>query len=239
MMLFYKAWLETRTRFLVSLLAITGICSYSVWLRNPLGDRLSPVTWRNFVLHQAHTQLTILWLLAVSLLMMGGLLQEYAVGASDFTLALPVSRTRLTMVRIWMGYAQAIALIVVPWTVMFLIDLSVLKVNSINNAWFHVVILVAGGTVFVAWALLISSLIAGSYTAPAVALGGVVIGGMLLGDPAFNHWSPYGLLSGQAYLNRQTNVLDGPIPWLRLAITIAVAAVLTWAAIKAIQRKEF
>jgi ABC-2 type transport system permease protein len=239
MMLWYKAWLETRARFLVSLFAITAICSYSILHRNPLGQRMSPLNWYNFVLHQTHGQLVMLWVLAVSLLMMGGLLQEAAAGASDFTLALPVSRTRLMMARIGMGYAQSIVLVVLPWTIMFLIDFFSVKVNSIENAWFHVVLLAAGGTVFVAWAFLVSCVIAGPYTAPAVALGVVLIGALWLGDPAFNDWSPFSLLTGQAFLNRTTGALDGPVPWFRLATTIAIAAAVTWAAVKAVQRKEF
>ena len=206
---------------------------------NPQGARVSPLTWYNFVLNRAHNELVMLWMLAVTLLMMGGLLQESAVGASDFTLALPVGRTRLMMARIGMGYAQSIGLAVVPWTIIFLIDLFTVKVNFIGNAWFHVVIVAAGGSVFVAWALLVSSLIAGQYTAPAVTLGMVLAGGIALGDPAFNDWSPYALLTGQGYLNRQTGAIEGSIPWLRLAVTIAVAAVFTWTAIKAVQRKDF
>ena len=238
-MLWRKAWLETRTRFVVSLAAMIALCSYSLLVRNPAGAQISALTWYYHVLHQAHNELAILWLLASSLLLMGGLLQESAVGAADFTMALPVSRARLMMARNGMGYTQALVLIVVPWTVMFLIDLFTLKINLIGNAWFHMVILAGGGTVFVAWALLISSLVAGSYTAPAVTLGAVLAGGFVFGDPAFNAWSPFSLLTGQPFLNRNTNVLEGPIPWLRLAFTAAVAAAMTWAAVKVVEKREF
>lgn len=238
-MLWYKAWLETRARFLVLLFAITGVAAYSVVYFNHEGERISPLTWYNFVLQRAHNQISILWLLSVSLLMMGGLLHESGVGASDFTLALPVSRARLMMARIWMGYAQSIVLAIVPWTVMFLIDLSLVKVNFLYSAWFHAAILVGGGSLFAAWALLVSSLIAGPYTAPAVALGGILVGGFLLGDPSYKNWSPYSLVTGQPFLNLHTNALEGPIPWVRLAVTIAIAAALTWTAIKVVERKDF
>ena len=238
-MLWYKAWIETRVRFLLSLCAMIAICAYTVWYRNPLGAKLSPATWYNVVLHQAHNELAILWVLAISLLMMGGLLQESAVGAADFTLALPVSRTRLMMARIWMGYAQAMVLVVAPWTAMFLIDFFGGRVHSIGNSLFHAVILAVGGTLFVAWALLVSCLVPGAYTAPVVTLGGIVVGGNLLSDPSFKDWSPYSLLTGQPYLNRDTWTLEGPLPWLRLAITIAIAATVTFAAVKAVERKEF
>jgi ABC-2 type transport system permease protein len=239
MMLWYKAWLETRARFLGSLFAIVGICAYRVLHSNTLGNRLSPDTWQYFVLQQTHGILVTLWVLTVGLLMMGGLLQEVAVGASDFTLALPVSRTRLVMTRIGTGFAQSIALVVTPWAVMFLIDSYVGKGNSIGNAVFHVLLLATGGTVFLAWGLLVSSLVPGAYTAAAVNLGALLAIAITMGDPPLNEWSPYRLMTGAAWVNQHTGMIDGPLPWLRLAVTIAVAASLTWVAIKAVQRKEF
>jgi len=239
MMLWYKAWLETRVRFLLSLCAIVGICAYRVLNGNTLGNRLSPDTWQYFVLQQTHNILVTLWVLTVGLLMMGGLLQEAAVGASDFTLAFPVSRARLVMTRIGMGFAQSIALVVTPWAVMFLIDSFVGKGNSIGNATLHVLLLATGGTVFVAWGLLVSSLVPGAYTAAAVNLGMLLAVAITMGDPPLNEWSPYRLMTGAAWVNQHTGMIDGPLHWLRLLVTIAVAASLTWVAIKAVQRKEF
>ena len=238
-MLWYKAWLETRVRFLGSLFAIVGICAYRVLYSNTLGNRLSPDTWCYFVLQQAHSVLVALWLLTVSLLMMGGLLQEAAVGASDFTLALPVSRARHVMIRFGMGFAQSLALVLAPWAVMFLIDAYVGKGNSIGNAISHVFLLAVGGTVFVAWGLLVSSLVPGAYTAAAVNLGVLLAIAITMGDPPLNEWSPYRLMTGAAWVNQKTGMIDGALPWLRLAITVTIAASLTWAAIKAVQRKEF
>jgi ABC-type transport system involved in multi-copper enzyme maturation permease subunit len=239
MMLWYKAWLETRVRFLVSLFAIVGICAYRVLYLNTLGNWPSPDTWYYVVLQQTHGILATWWVLTVSLLMMGGLLQEVAVGASDFTLAFPVSRARLVMTRFGMGFAQSIALVVIPWAVMFLIDSYVGKGNSIGNAIFHVLLLATGGTVFVAWGLLVSSLVPGAYSATAVNLGVLLTVAMTMGDPPLNEWSPYRLMTGASWVNQHTGMIDGPLPWLRLAITIAIAASLTWVAIKAVQRKEF
>ena len=198
-----------------------------------------PTNWYYFVLHAAHRTLATLWLLAVSLLMMGGLLRETAVGASDFTLALPVSRARLMGARIGIGFLQAITLAIVPGVAIFLLACATGKANSVENAAFHLLLLLGGGSVFVAWALLVSTLISGEYTAPAVCLGAVLVVAFAMGEKPLSEWSPASLLTGEQYLNPNTMMLAGPIPWLRLAVTIMVAAALAWAAVKAVQMKEF
>jgi ABC-2 type transport system permease protein len=239
-MLWYKTWLETRSRFLISLCGILAICSYAVLHGNSQAASHSlSNTWCYFVLQQAHMRLAMLWPLAVCMLMMGGLLRESAVGASDFTLALPVSRARLMLARIGMGYLEAIALALLPWLAMFLLACSTGNANSLENAAFHLLLLTAGGSVFVAWALLISTLVSGEYTAPAVCLGVVLIVVITLGDPPLSAWSPWSLLTGDGYLNPRTGLRSAPVPWLRLGITMLVAMVLTGASVKAVQAREF
>jgi ABC-type transport system involved in multi-copper enzyme maturation permease subunit len=238
-MLWYKAWLETRSRFLISLFGILVISANWVVHEDGIASPIQPTSWYYFVLHKAHTTLSVVWVLAVSLLMMGGLVRETAVGASDFTLALPVSRARLMWARIGMGFLQAATLAVIPWVVIFLLACATGKANSIENAAFHLLLLAGGGSVFAAWALLVSTLIAGEYTAPAVCLGAVLAVAIAMGEKPLSEWSPASFLTGEQYLNPNTMMLAGPVPWLRLIVTIMVAIVLTGAAIKTVQAREF
>jgi hypothetical protein len=238
-MLWYKAWLETRSRFLISLGGILGICSYRVFHLDSLSDSTTLPSWYYFSLQQTHEQLCLFWVLAVMLLMMGGLVREKAVGASAFTLALPVSRTRLMGVRISVGLIEAMAMAIVPWVVMFLIAITTGKANSVSWALFHVVLLAGGGLVFFAFALLISSLVEGEYTAPALSLGIVLAVAIAMGDKPLRAYSPFNLIAGREYLDSQMATLVGPMPWLRLTVTILIAALLTAISIKAIQRREF
>lgn len=239
MMLWYKAWLETRSRFLISLVGIVAFPAYWVLHENGIASPTQPATWYYMVLQVAHRLLTVFWVLGVSLLMMGGLLRETATGASDFTLALPVSRARLMRARIGVGFLQAMMLAVVSWIVLFLLACATGKANSIGNAAFHLLLLAGGGTVFVAWALLISALVPGEYTAPGVCLGAILVMQYAMGEKPLSDWSPSRLLGGEPYLNPHTMMLAGPVPWLRLAVTIMVAILLTLAAIKAMQMREF
>ena len=63
-MLWYKAWLETRSRFLISLFGIVVLCSGSVFY----GDRNVAYEvgseYYNFVLFEGHQLLVLMWTLA-------------------------------------------------------------------------------------------------------------------------------------------------------------------------------
>jgi ABC-type transport system involved in multi-copper enzyme maturation permease subunit len=237
-MLWYKAWLETRSRFLIALIGITTMCAYYVFH----GDRNTlPVTgieWYNGVLHSSHSVLVLLWIVAVILLAMGGLLREKALGASLFTLALPVSRTRLILVRIAMALVQAVTLVVVPWIAMYAVDAVFGKAHSLPQVIFRVVLLLSGGLIFFALAILISSLVEGEYTAPVVCFGSIALISVALADRPLRTYNPWIFMMGGDYLSKPTMLLAGPIPWAHAAANIAVACVLLVLAIRFIQKRD-
>jgi ABC-2 type transport system permease protein len=118
--LWYKAWLETRPRFLTSLGTLTLFSMIFVYHAQGLirPEFKSDVRRLLFVNQQF---LAVMWVLAVVLLGMGGLMREKAVGTSSLTLALPVSRARLLSVRVGIGALEAIVLGVVPWSAVVLV----------------------------------------------------------------------------------------------------------------------
>jgi len=238
-MLWYKAWLETRTRFLISLVGIIVLCSLLIYH----GDRDAlPNTgpsYYYFVLRSGHAALCTMWILAVTLLTMGGLLREKAIGAASFTLALPAGRTRLMSVRICMGFLQAFALAVLPWAAMFAVAVSTGKARSIGQAGFHIALLAGGGMLFFGIALLVSSLVEGEYTAPVVSFGVTLAMSFLLGDPPLRAYSPFAFINGVEYWDRHSGLLVGAVPWAHIAASIGVTCVLIAISVKAIQRREF
>ena len=238
-MLWYKAWLETRSRFLISLVGMVALCSVFVLHgdRNVI-DEVS-ADYYNYVFFAGHQILVMMWALAVTLIMMGGLLREKATGSSAFTLALPVSRTRLMMVRIGMGLAQAVVLAIVPWIAMFTVGSIFGKTHSASQAAYYLVLLLGGGLVFFAMAVLISSLISGEYTAPVVSFGAVVVTAVALSSAALRPYNPWEFMTGSEYLNRQTNLLLLPIPWLQAAIYVFLAGLLLALSVRVIQQREF
>src|SRR5207244_8247631 len=113
-MLWYKAWMESRARFLMSLCLIVFFCVLFVHSGEKNIGR-NQITEHYKLFSTTAVLVAGLWVLVVILLGMGGLIRERAVGASSFTLALPISRVRITSVRIAVGLIEAVVLGVVPW----------------------------------------------------------------------------------------------------------------------------
>jgi ABC-type transport system involved in multi-copper enzyme maturation permease subunit len=238
-MLWYKAWLDTRARFLVSLCGMVALSSFGVYHGEQSALSYAKADYYYSMFHGAHNLLSILWVMAVTLLMMGGLLREKAAGVSAFTLALPVSRTRLMRVRILMGLCQAMALIVIPWVAMLLVGRLTGKIPLLSQAGFHMILLASGGLLFFAIALLISSLIEGEYTAPIVTFGSMIGLGVALVDPPFLTYNPWRFILGAEYWDKHSSMLTGPLPWTMMAAWLSIAAVLTVLSITLIEKREF
>jgi ABC-type transport system involved in multi-copper enzyme maturation permease subunit len=238
-MLWYKAWLETRARFLISVFGMAALCSYSVYHGDSEALPYTGAHYYYIVLHWGHTSLATMWVAAVNLLMMGGLVREKAVGAAAFTLALPVSRTRLLAVRIAAGFLQAMVLLIVPCAAMFLVGSIAGKTHSISQAGYHALLLATGGMLFFGIALLCSSLVEGEYTAPIVSFGVVMLLAVAFNGQGLKGYGPWDFITGSAYWDRSTAQLIGPVPWLTAAVYVGLAGVLALVSVKVIQRREF
>jgi ABC-type transport system involved in multi-copper enzyme maturation permease subunit len=238
-MLWYKAWLETRSRFFVMFIGINFLFSVLVWHRERGAESWSGMVYYNDILHSSQGMLALVWVPAICMLMMGGLLRESASGAASFTLALPVSRNRLMGVRIGMGVLQAVALGVTPSCCMYAVAHFTGKAYSASQLGFHVLLLLSGGSVFFGLAVVVSSLIEGEYTAPAVALGIAIVMLMGLGEQQLKPFNPAEFMMGSAYLDRHSNLLVGVFPWQIACIWLALGVVLLFAAAKFIARRDF
>jgi len=234
--LWYKAWLETRSRFLASLATLTLFSAIFVHHAQGL---LRP-EWKSdfnrlLFIHQQF--LVIMWVLAVVLLGMGGLIPEKSVGTSSFTLALPVSRARLLGVRVGMGVLEAIVLAVVPWLAVFLVVSLARNRISITQVVSYILLLVGGGTVYFAMAVLISSLVAGEYAAPAVAYGIVLLTAMLF-DAWLRPFNLWRLVTGDFSINRSTYLISGHLPWLGILASLCLAVALLLACTIVVKKRD-
>jgi ABC-2 type transport system permease protein len=242
--LWYKAWLETRGRFLACLFGITIVIGFFTYHAE---STILP-QWRtpessNGIVFFAQGYLMGFWILCAILLGMGGLIRERASGVSSFTLALPVSRTRLAAVRIALGVLQAISLAVVPWILIFFITRVVSNPVPISlaQAGFYLSLLISGGLIYFALAVLISSVIEGEYTAPAVAYGLTIFTVVLFGSvgwlrPYVDIWR---FMGGDNHLDKHTFLLVGPFPLFGAVACVFVAAVMLLASTWIIQEREF
>jgi ABC-2 type transport system permease protein len=234
--LWYKAWLETRSRFLTCLATLTIFCAVFVGHAQTL---LRP-EWTsdyNRLLFVSQQYLVIVWVLAVVLLGMGGIVREKAAGTSSLTLSLPVSRNRLVMSRVGLGLFQAIALGIVPWATIFLISSLAGMPVLISQVAFYLVLLTAGGLAYFAMAILVSSSVEGEYTAPAVAFGLVLISAIVF-DAWLRPFSLWRLVSGDYCIDRQTYLL-WHFPWRGTLASISAAVLMLLASMRIIQKREF
>jgi len=238
-MLWYKSWLETRSRFMISLLGSVALCSFYVYHWDKEAMPYTKPEYYYYGLHGGHSLLCVLWVLTVTLLTMGGLLRERAAGTAPFTLALPVSRMRLMATRVSVGVLQAMALVIFPWSAMFLIGGLTGKTHSTYQAFFHIVLLAGGGIVFFGVAFLISSLVEGEYTAPIVSFGILLVVGVVLGNGSLRGYSPWDFIAGADYFDRTTGLLIGPIPWMHIVVSILLGALFVAISAKAIQTRDF
>lgn len=182
-MLWYKAWLETRFRFLIGAVMILGLCAFFV-IGNPLilwqwneDLRLRPELYNPPWLFRAmedypffiwhflfQDMLQKLWVLFAVLLGFGGISRESAQGTAGFTLSLPVSRARLLNVRTATGFLEIVFLGLIPAAAIPLLSLIIGKPYPILHGLAHSLFLIAGGSVFYAMAVFLSALIRDEYT---------------------------------------------------------------------------
>ena len=139
------------------------------------------------------------------------------------------------------GVGEAILLALIPWSAM----LFTARLNGmpfpIAQAAFYSVLLVSGGLIYFALAVLISSLIEGEYTAPAVAYGLVIGSGVTLSNsdslrPYADIWR---FMGGDNQLNKSTFLLSGPFPWMGVLASLSVATMLLLASVVVIRNREF
>ncbi len=227
-MLWYKAWLETRGRFLACLVTLTAFCFIFVHHAQEIafrGDGLTrpggPADYYR-LLFVTQEFLVIMWVVSVVLLGMGGLLREKALGVSTFTLALPVSRARLFGVRVATGILQSAALVILPWCAVFLASSSAGLPIRVSQVSFYVLLLFGGGLSYLAMAFFVSSVVEGEYTAPAISFGIV-----LLTATAFDAWlrpfSLWRLIGGDLSIDRRTYLLSSSFPWRGVCASLVAA----------------
>jgi len=235
--LWYKSWLETRSRFFTCL-AVLVVFS-ALFIHHAQGF-LHP-EWKtefNRLLFIAHEYVVVLWILSVVLLGMGGLRRENAAGTSSLTLSLPVGRAHLLAVRFAVGVLEAITLGVVPWMTIFVVaDLGGMPVQF-PQIVFYASLLVGGGLAYFALAILVSSLVEGEYTAPAVAFGPLFLATIIF-DTWLRRFDLWRLVTASFFVDRTTYLLSGPFPWLAILASLCVAALMLLASVRIVQSRDF
>jgi ABC-type transport system involved in multi-copper enzyme maturation permease subunit len=253
-MLWYKAWRETRWRFLAGLLILCAL-SASVVLTQPLvahmqfdmpnlGERMNQMvremmsvlaTYRGYIWSQWFGKnLISSWALFAVLIGVGGVVTETTRGTALFTLSLPVTRARLLGVRALVGVLELVVLAFVPSLLIPLLSPLIGESYSITETLIYASLTVVGGFAFYSFASLLSSIFADQLKPIVIGVMVTFILNMLpiLGQ-AFERFSIYTVMSGQSYFK------GGGLPWVGLGVSLALSVVMFVLSLRIIERKDF
>jgi hypothetical protein len=255
-MLWYKSWLETRSRFLIGLVLLTGSAG-AVVFAYPQVMRLLPMAstvdaggelgrriregvelardYRGYVWSQWFRQnLMQLGTLFAVLLGSGGLLSRGPADAALFTLSLPVSRSRLLGIRAAAGLSEWLALAIVPSLAIPLFSPAVGKTYGIGDALVHGVCAFVAGSAFFSLAFFLSAMFVDLWRPLLIACGAAVA--LALCEPLFPELAPYSIFR---VMNAETYFRTGSLPWVGLLASAALSSVLIFGAMRAIEQRDF
>lgn len=173
MMLLYKAWLESRTRFLLSFVAMAGLTGVFVFFNHDVRNAVTDhdVSYAEYIWKGVFKgQLRDIYVVLALLLGMGGLGREQAHGTAEYTLALPVSRWHLIAVRGLAGVIEVTVMSFLPASLVPALSPFVHEFYSWGQALPFAVLWTVGGVLIFAMGFLTSVLFSGEYSAPIAAI---------------------------------------------------------------------
>ena len=253
-MLWYKAWLETRWRFVIALLLGAGLSVLTVMSYSALKDLQVDVstvpepfrelareglalsaTYAGYVWSQWFGKNFIqVWTFFAVLIGVGGVVTESSRGSALWTLSLPVSRARLLGVRAAVGAAELLALAVLPSILIPILSPAVGQSYGMADALTYSLICFLAGLVFYCFSLLLSTVFTDQLKPITIGLAAAF--GLSL-VPLFSRgladYSVYAVMSGEKYFK------EGVPPWAGLAVCVALAAALFLASLRLLERRDF
>jgi ABC-type transport system involved in multi-copper enzyme maturation permease subunit len=255
-MLWHKAWLETRWRFLLGLAALVGLSAATVYGYGeaikllPAASRLDAdgaigrqiaeqiallkdyraFIWSTFI----RDDMRQLWALFAVVLGSGGLFSQASRGGAVFTLSLPVSRRRVLAVRAATALAELAVLAMAPPLVIAALSPAVGQSYSVADAIAHgSCMFVAGSTLF-SLTHLLSTVLNDIWRPPLLVLCLTVLM-MFVRQIAGGPETPslLALVTGESYF------LGNGMPLLGLLLTAVLSAGMLFAAGVSIDRRDF
>jgi ABC-2 type transport system permease protein len=231
-MLWYKAWRESRARFLLSAVALTVICFSFVFFRLDASGGMGgePLSYPVYIWRIAYKgYLRELFMILTILLGLGGLARERDHRTAGFTLALPVSRWRLLATRAVLGFAQVVVLAALPAVILPSLSPLIGQAYPSSQAWSFTILWATVGSSIFAMSVLASVLFSGEFTAPVAAILGLAAYSFLADRPLVERYliDIHDVMSGidMPYFTERAGMLTGPLPWATLfAVLLAAAA---------------
>jgi ABC-2 type transport system permease protein len=236
--LWWKAWRESRGRFLSAAIVLAAFCWSSVGsARLDFPPRFEPhLPYTTFIWRGIYNGPNVIVFVIVSIALgLGGVMRERAVGTAPFTLSLPVSRLALFGSRAGVGALQVVALAAIPALIVPWMSSRIGHPYPAIQAWLFAGLFAVVGLVWFAAGLLMSTLFTGEHTPTAAGLllpfGHLALASMP-GVRPIGSLNLFNVIngSGLAYLDAGTSLLVGPFPSAMLAVLLAAALSMAFAA---------
>ena len=251
-MLWYKAWLETRWRFLIGL-ALLLCSSGAVVLMYPRLTELISLgppngggpltaeirqameierTYRGYIWYQWFRENLPQWGTVFAVLL-GAAGPLSAPAGALFTLSLPVPRARLLVVRTATALAEVFALTFVSSLLIPLLSAAIGQHYAIADAVIYSASFFVAVSAFLMLAVFFSTIFDDPWRPPLIALAIAAVLSSLnrvFGRPPY---SGFGLMSAESYFR------SGHLPWLGLLAIAAVTAMLYGASVAMLKRRDF
>jgi len=244
-MYWYKPWCELRARILLSAAAIAAACGFAVFLQESLQRGHDSQTYPHYLWTQTYNGLArVLFVLLAAGLGAGGLLQEREQNTVGFTLALPVSRVRVTMLRAAIGYAGVLLMSAMPALVLPLASPLVGQHYDFVEALHFFVLYACAGAVIYSFTFLLSHVMSGEYSAILLAVPGVIAYTALIEILGLDRISSLNFLnvmsgSDMPWFNQNSGLFTGALPWVALVVMLLAAIALVYLVARRMHRREF
>ncbi|WP_263418102.1 ABC transporter permease [Terriglobus albidus] len=248
-MLLYKAWIETRIRFLAGLATTLIVCSYylyahsslvAMWthmLQDPKGPhfgwmRLAISDYNFYLWHYLYDNyLQQIWCLFAALFAFGGLIREKQDGTSLFSLGLPVSRRRWLYTRLLVALLEGCALAVFSVLVIAIGSAVIHQTYSLSQVLAHTALMVGIGFFAAALGNVFYTLFPSNYVSLILILA-VISAPYLLIQTYVQHMRSIGRSTWLSYVDFGY-AMAGPwhltwstVPWITILVMTVMTAIL-------------
>jgi ABC-type transport system involved in multi-copper enzyme maturation permease subunit len=242
----WKAWRESRARFFTALVLLTSLVAYGVLTSPGFLARYNthfpdkPLLYSVYVWTGLfHYALEGLWVLAALIIALGGLAREKATGVALFSLALPVSRLNLFLIRATIASAESIVLGLASALLIPALSLLVGETYSFSQALAFGLWMSGAGLVILSFGLLLSELFEGEFTAPVIGLCSLTAIFLGYRSHTLRGWNVFDVMSATNSINPHTQLLTGTFHWLDLAVCLLLASVLAFTTGVVIRARDF
>ncbi len=235
-MLYYKAWMESRSRFLIGLGVVTALCLTFVLFHEHFRSRMpvarGVLSYSDFIYLRVYGGFVRGIFLFIALVLgLGGLNSERARNTLAFTLALPVRRGYLLATRAITGLAEVALLALLPALLIPGLSAGIGQSYAGSQSFSFFVLWVAIGWAVFASAFLASCLFENDYSALTASIIAFYIYPLVVARTPFLR--PYPLHihyimngTGMPYLDARTHSFIGPMPWAILSGVMLVSLIL-------------